>query len=354
MTHLICYRELIKNAKDKVKAREELKQKISFPSLNVSEASRILNCSRNTVKKLLKEEDLDYESKKKTLQCPHKLSKKIEESIIIYHKEKGYGPDMIKLNLNLPHSTSTIYRILKQNGLVNERRKRYIRRKQVYRIKKKLKVFEKWQLDTKYLTDIPNLVGPIQQGIIPKYEYTLRDMRTGTTFVGYGLKERSLNDTCTFTALCLYHMQLHGIDTHYVVVQCDNGPENLGNVYQKKDYELQKIVEKQFKASFTTIPFRSPTFNSHVESFHGRIETELYDMIEMKNEKDFLKKARKFQLEWNTERKSLSKKRTPQKLARECGVNLDNCFYDFPILIYDKIPSNNFLTGQYLPDEVNI
>jgi hypothetical protein len=41
-------------------------------------------------------------------------------------------------------------------------------------------------------------------------------------------------------------------------------------------------VEKQFGGVFTTIPARSHAFKSHVESFYGRIECEMYERIEVR------------------------------------------------------------------------
>ena len=200
------------------------------------------------------------------------------------------------------------------------------------------------------------MIGPIYQGIIPKYEYTLRDVVTGTTFIGYGLKERSVKDSCAFIALALYHMQLHNIDTHYVTIQSDNGPEFLGHIDKKGGYEIEKVINR-FGATFRTIPVRQPTFNSHVESFHGRVEYEAYDNITVDHLNSFSKKMRKFMYYWNTKRKALKNRKTPKVIAKEYGYSLSNCFYNFPILFYDKIVSNDsnpiFSPGHYLPDEVN-
>ncbi len=356
MTPIISYKNYIKNATDKTKAREQIRREILSRSMTISKAATSMRCSRKTIRKLLKEKDLDYESRKAPHSCPHKLKEGVENAIVEYHKQTGYGPDMIKLNGDFDHSTSTIYRVLNDHNLVCKGKRKYKRKEQVSRFKKKLKAFEKWQLDTKYLTDIPNLVGPIHQGIIPRYEYTLRDMKTGATFIGYGLKERSVKDSCAFIALALYHMQLHGIDTHYVTIQSDNGSEFLGHIDKGDVYEIQKVVEDKFKATFKTIPIRRPRFNSHVESFHGRIEYESYDRISIRKLNSFSRKMTDFMYNWNTRRKSLKYKKTPAKIASEEGFQMKKCFYKFPILFYDTIVEDNanpiFSLGHYLPDEV--
>ena len=65
-----------------------------------------------------------------------------------------------------------------------------------------------------------------------------------------------------------------------MTIQSDNGPKILEKQYRVEGYEIEETIKK-FGASFRTIPIRRPTFNSHVESFHGRVEYEAYDLIEM-------------------------------------------------------------------------
>ncbi|MCB9803264.1 hypothetical protein H6763_00345 [Candidatus Nomurabacteria bacterium] len=350
MTPIVSYKEFIKNARNKKQAREFLKAHILRTGGNISQSAHTLKCSWRTIKKLLEADDLDYESKKAPKTIPHKIPQSTEELIEEYHKESGYGPDMLKLNYKIPHSTSTIWRVLSEKGLIRQGERTYVKKKKNSHIKWKLKAFEKWQLDTKYLDDIPNLIGPIQQGFLPRYEYTLRDMTTGTTFLGYGLKERSVYCTCSFVALAMYHMQLHGIDTHYVTIQSDNGPEIIGGINKSGNYSIEDIVEGQFGARFKTIPIRKPTFNSHVESFHGRIEYELYERMNICSDTNFVKEARDFELHWNTRRKTLGRKKTPECIARESGFLLSECFYNFPVLIFDIIPHKESM--HYLPDDL--
>ena len=64
-----------------------------------------------------------------------------------------------------------------------------------------------------------------------------------------------------------------------------------------------------------------------------------------------------FMYEWNTERKTLKFEKTSRKRASEQGYLMDNCFYKFPILFYDKIILEKtnpiYSPGHYLPDNVN-
>ena len=350
MIPCISYKDYIKNAKDKTKARESLKEHILETGGDISLWATSLQVDIRTIKKLLENDDLNYEAKKVPKHSPNKIPESTEDLIEQYREQSGYGPDMLKLNYNIPHSTSTIYRVLKERELIKNPQRAYIRRQENRRIRKKLRAFEKWQLDTKDLGDIPNLIAPIYQGIVPKYEYTLRDMVTGTSFLGFALHNRSVFDTSTFVALCLYHMQLHGIDTHYVTVQSDNGSEIIGNITKKERYYIERVVEDQFGGRFRTIPVASPTFNSHVESFHGRIEKELYDRMSINENTNFTKEVREFVCMWNTQRRDLTRKKTPQMKAKEYGYDLPECFFNFPVLIYDIIPEH--LEQHYLSDDL--
>jgi len=354
MTPLVSYKNFIKNAKDKTNARYQLRKWIRGQQTTISEVARSLTTSRGTIRKLLSNGDLNYEAKKRPKYCPHQIDESLELAIVNYHKKYGYGAALIKVNLNPKCSVITIHRVLEDHGFTNTKHKRYIRKKEVRSIRHTLKAFEYWQFDTKYLTDIPNMAEGIYLGYYPMYEYTLRDLVTGTTFLGFGMKERNVSDSCTFVGLCLYHMMIHDIDTHYVTIQSDNGPEIIGNFYMKDRYEIQKLVEDKYHARFKTIPARRPTWNSHVESFHGRVEPELYDIIKSRSTQGFIDDVQKFVIRWNTIRKSTNFKKTPQKIAQEYGWNVADTFYKFPSLIYDKLSQTIINSpGNYLPLNVN-
>jgi transposase len=354
MTPIVSYKNFIKNAKDKTNARHQLKKVILGQQMNISEASRSLNTSRKTIRKLLSDEDLNYEAKKRPKSCPHKINDILEQAIVAYHKKFGYGAALMKVNFDIKCSVITIHRVLKYYGLTHKRKNRHQRQQQIRSIRSTLKAFEYWQFDTKFLTDIPNLAEGIYKEYIPMFEYTLRDVVTGTTFLGYGMKERSVAGSCAFVGLCLYHMQLHGIDTHYVTIQSDNGPEIIGSYYKLGRFEIQKVVEDQYGARFKTTPVRRPTWNSHVETFHGRVEPELYDRMNSKSTQEFVDDVQEFIERWNTKRKSIRFKKTPQKIASEYGWNIPDTFYKLPSLIYDELDRTILNSpGTYLPLKVN-
>ncbi|MBO8152688.1 MAG: hypothetical protein H0Z30_09385, partial [Candidatus Marinimicrobia bacterium] len=64
------------------------------------------------------------------------------------------GPYRIKEEFKIPCSTGAIYRVLKQNGLIRRRKKKYVVKRDLREVKKRLKLSELIQIDTKELKDI--------------------------------------------------------------------------------------------------------------------------------------------------------------------------------------------------------
>ncbi|MEA3493373.1 MAG: helix-turn-helix domain-containing protein [Candidatus Margulisiibacteriota bacterium] len=88
---------------------------------------------------------------------PRKLPKADEERIVELRKRRKNRISCwaIKASLKLPYSTCTIYRVLKDHGLIGKRKRKYQKKRDLRAIKAKLRPFEKIQVDVKYLDDIP-------------------------------------------------------------------------------------------------------------------------------------------------------------------------------------------------------
>ena len=131
---------------------------------NISESARTFKTTRKTVRKWLNRYKHDglkglHDKPRIPKKIPHKIKKKKELEIVQLRKKyKRWGPDRLKQQFDLPYSTSTIYRVLKSNGLIQKRKKKYQKRRDLYELKKKMKPFEKLQFDIKYLNDI-NLIS---------------------------------------------------------------------------------------------------------------------------------------------------------------------------------------------------
>ena len=294
-----------------------------------------------------------HDQSKEPRRQPLKLSAAHEQAIVTKKKEMKFaGPDRLRAE-GIVHSTSTIYRVLKEQGLVKKHKKRYQRRRMLSDIKKQAKALKYWQVDVKYLDDIGSLWPFIEHKAIPRYEYTARDVRTGAAFLAYAYEINEIA-TARFGRMLLEHLKRHGICTHDIIIQTDNGSENIGSIYAKHDGLLSIIVENIYNGTHKTIPIRSPRFNSHVESFHGTIEREFYTQEHVPTEDTLLGKAQTYLWWYNYQRKHIKTKKTPFELIKQQTRILDPSILNFPPIILDNLPwfATALKTVPYVSDEV--
>ena len=95
------------------------------------------------------------------------------------------GPRRLKTYFDLPCSQGAIYRVLRQNGLVRKRKKKWKKRRDLRKLKAALKPFEKLILDGKDLKDIEHYWPQMRIKRLPEYQYTARDVRTGATYFAF-------------------------------------------------------------------------------------------------------------------------------------------------------------------------
>jgi len=211
------------------------------------------------------------------------------------------------------------------------------KKREIARYRKLLKTLYHWQVHVKYLNDIPHIYALVLRGILPKFEYTIKDVLTGTTFISYAHKLSTFN-SARFIALCLDHFRSYGLDLSQITIQTDNGSEFIGSITAKKDSLVTRVVEKTFGARHVTIPPATPRFNGSVENFHGRIEDEFYDLEDLLNLSDLLGKALTYMLYFNLERPNLNLKKTPLEAVQQQTEIKDPQFMVFPPLLLDQLP----------------
>jgi transposase len=319
---------------------------------NVSETARAFRTSRPTVLKWVQrfrkqgQRGLRDRSRRPH-RCPHKTPPQHEELIANLRTNHGkkpktrIGQDKIKLLLHQQHgldiSSSTINRVLHARKLIRPRRRKYQKKREIARYRKRLKALGFWQVDVKYLNDIPSIYPRVLRRILPKYEYTIRDVVTSTTFVCYAHQLSTLN-SARFIALCLDHLRSYGLDPSQITIQTDNGAEFIGSITAKKDSLFTRVIEKTFGARHCTIPPATPRFNGAVENFHGRVEDEFYDLEDLLDMPDLLSKALTYMLYFNLQRPNLNLKMTPFKAVQEQTHIQDPNFMAFPPLLLDQLP----------------
>ncbi len=208
---------------------------------------------------------------------PHKTPPAIEDEVVrLRRRNPRLGQDKIQALLGrrgIHRSTATINRILHAQGLIKPRPKRWKRRRLAALVRKIMRAFEKLQVDTKDLDDIPALLPAIQAKLLPSLEYTAKDVTTGIAFVCLAY-ERSEINSLRFAHLLFQHLLRHGVDVTQLAMQTDNGSEFIGHVTAKRTSAFTRLVEQRYGARHLTIPVRAPRFNGVVENFHGRVEDE--------------------------------------------------------------------------------
>ena len=319
---------------------------------NVSYTARVFRTSRPTVTKWLRRYEVDgwkglRDLPRRPHRCPHKTPDHHQRLIGNLRTNHGrrpktrIGQDKIQLLLEQRYgikiSSSTINRVLHELKLIHPRKKKYQKKREIARYRKHLKALYHWQVDVKYLNDIPLIYALVLRGILPKFEYTIKDVLTGTTFICYAY-QRSTFNSARFIALCLDHFRSYGLDLSQITIQTDNGSEFIGSITAKKDSLFTRVVEKTFGARHVTIPPATPRFNGSVENFHGRIEDEFYDLEDLLNLPDLLGKALTYMLYFNLERPNLNLKSTPFEAVQQQTEIKEPQFMVFPPLVLDQLP----------------
>ena len=292
----------------------------------IKPTARRLNMSKNTVRLWLRrfqEEGNDglLDRRNGPNRIPHKTSKTLEENVVKIRKiAPCYGARRMKVFFDLEPSVGAIQRILKDYGLVKKKRRKYQKKNDLRAIKSRYKTFEKLQMDIKYLTDIPPYWEMMKKFDLPRFQYTIRDVKSGMLFLGFADEISELHaETMAKYVLRKVTPDFPGTPK----IQTDNGVEFSGTTRKNENNRFRQAV-KDLGADHIYIPPGHCNANADVESIHATIETEFYDLTNFTSRDDFLRKAESYRLFYNLERPNFSKKgKTPWLIAQEDHPNTD-------------------------------
>jgi transposase len=287
----------------------------------VRAAARDFRCSRNTVRKWKRGFEAGgvrrlEDGSRAPHRIPHKTAEAEEEKVVAARAAVPcYGPDRLKDLFGLEPGVSAIGRILRERQLTRRKRKKREKQLDLRAVKAQYKALTHLQMDVKYLTDIPTYWPQMQALDLPKYEYTIRDTKSGALFLGFGHQL-----TTTYASLlikrCLNHLERFGIDPALLTVQTDRGGEFSGGQRKKRDFGFVHTVRKTCGARHVYTPPRWPNANADVESLHRLIEDELFDLEHYEDLEDFLRKGTIYQHYFNFARPNGYKgKKTPWQIV---------------------------------------
>lgn len=324
----------------------------------VSSASREFKTTRVTVRKWVgRFKQNGYAGLKEFSRAPknipHKMSRENEAQVVALREgHPAWGAYRLKNLYDVAGGHSAINRVIKQAGLLKRKRRRYLRRKDLSELKKKLKFFEKSQFDTKDLSDIYHYWPFMRRLGLARYEYTLRELATGGTFLGYA---NACNQTYAskFAEYVIEHLKSYGIDPKEmkIVWQTDNGSENIGSVNKKPGYRsaLQKVLDKN-KIEHVQIPPRCSWLQGDVETVHKLIEDEFYDIEDYENGVEFLGKAYGYQLFFNYIRKNRNREnKAPVEILRERFPNINEGVLNLPPIRLETLLDRDAYPGYDVP-----
>lgn len=306
-------------------------------SVNVSEATRFYGTTRVTVRKWLrryKKYGLDglRDLKRTPKHIPHKMKQEDEARIVtLRQKHPGWGPIRFLDLYHVAGSNGSVHRVIRQNGLIKPKRKRWRKRKDLSELKKTLGLFASNQIDTKDLSDIYQYWPLMRRLGLPRYEYTFRERSTGAAFFAYADENNSLYGAL-FAEYVIEHLKSYGIETAGLEWQTDNGYEFIGSV-RKKINRLSAFenILKQNRIEHIRIPPRCSYLQSDVETFHRIVEDEFYDIEDYVNGVDFLGKAYAYQLFFNYLRKNRYREhKAPVEILRERFPSVDEGVFNLP------------------------
>ena len=247
---------------------------------------------------------------------PDTLPSETVQQLLDYRSDSNVGAYYIKDALDLSCSLKTINKYLKRNGLVSKQKTKSKKKKDMTEMRQRVKVFEKIQIDTKYLTDIANLMMGIKFLNFPKYRFTARDYKSGLTFTGYSYTKDSTS-MGIFAAYVIHRLKQAGVDTKTICFQPDNGTE-FTSYAKKKGHSFFEEVCINNDVEYHYIPIGRPTYNSDVESFHGTCEREFYSFDQFLSRDDFILKSWMYTIWYNMFRKNRNKEhKTPRDILKE-------------------------------------
>lgn len=335
----------------------------------IKPAAKHYACSKNTVRTWLRRfheagsGGLKNQSRAPR-HCPHKTSKDIEGQVVEKRKKTPcYGPRRLKHYYpSLKISQGAIYRILKEKGLLRRHRKKHRRKQDLREVKAKYLSLTHHQEDVKHLYDIPEYWTQMTALKLPKYEYTIRDTKSGFTVVAFA-DEYSEQYSTMLTETYLNHLKSFGIDIEEVTIQTDNGSEFGAKKRDIKTPGFVNTITIEYGAHHQYIPPGCSNANADVESFHATVEREFFELESFGSRKEFFRKAQVYQSFYNFARVNFSKRgRSPLQIFLEDRPSISPEALNFPVYDLDalfrqkmELPAING-RGQYvhkLPDLSN-
>jgi transposase len=278
----------------------------------IKAAARCYECSKNTVRKWIRRFALNRNqglipTSRAPHSCPHKTSPALEAKCVAKRKQTpGFGSRRLIAEFELKIGHNALDRIFREHQLTRQPKRRHQRKNDLRAVKAAYAPFTRFQMDVKYLTDLPFYWPQMQANGLPRFQYTIRELSCGAQFLAYS-NELAKTYSTLAAARFLQHLQRHGVDTGRVIITTDLGTEFDGDTVHYRPESFHLTIQQRFGAEHRFNPPACPNANADVESVHHTIETELYDAQCFASRRDFFAKTATYQLWYNAARKNSSR-----------------------------------------------
>ena len=360
----LSYYQIMRNCKDKRAHRYQMVQYAI--KHGVKPAARIFGTSPPVVRKwLTRFKEQGYERLLDLSHRPHYSPRATIQSIkdrIVGLRKKYHnlGAKQVKILEHLPQAEKTIRKIWKDAGVARgRRRKKHVTKQNLREVKKQFYLFQQSCEDTKDLIDIPEYWPQMKKLGLPSVQYTYREVSCGILFLGFA-NERSLTHATLFAQYINHQLAKHKVlsESGSSCRQTDNGVEYCGSWNAKEPSAYTKEIEMLSGQFHNTIFPGAHRMQADVETVHGLMETEFYELETFYDRASFMQKAYTYQLLFNLERPNTYKEdKTPWQLAKEKKPDLDKRLLMIPpvdldamlntYVDYSALGGNNVLTDPY-------
>ncbi len=334
-------------------------------TFGIKPTARRAKISRNTIRSWVEKykaegkeglEDCRKGPKRKPLKTPARIEKRV---IWARKMAPAFGPRRLKQHFDLPCSLGAIARILRQKKLTRPKRMKAKKRHDLRELKaKKYLSLEHLQMDVKHLTDIPFYVAQMKRLNLPRYQYTVRDTKSGMLFLGYSNELSELNARVMADYVLGSCRSAHQDGNFRHIVQTDNGSEFSGAA---RWFETSRFSQGVAVHGAEHVYIRPGHKNAQadVESSHRLIEEEFYDLSRYKSRADFMENAEYYRLYFNLSRANYSKSgRVPWQIVHEDWPERDVASLASLISVVDldkiALPTSVKQRGQSIPELIGL
>jgi len=359
----LSYYQIMRNCKDKRAHRYQMVQYAL--THGVKPTARVFDTSPPVVRKWLERfKENGYaglaDLSRRPHHSPRATPKGIKDHIVSLKKKyRRLGAVQVKTLEGLKQAPKTIRKFWREAGVASrKRKKKYITKRNLREVKKRFYLFQQSCEDTKDLTDIPEYWPQMKQLNLPSVQYTNREISCGILFLGFA-NELSLIQATLFAEYINYHLAKYkALPDNSAYRQTDNGSEYCGSWNAKTPSAYTQAIESLPGQIHTTIFPGAHRMQADVETVHGLMETEFYEIEGFSGREDFMVKASTYQLFFNLERPNTYKEhKTPWQLAQEKKPDLDKRLLMAPAVDLDTLLNaytsflaqggNNVLTNPF-------